>query len=73
VEKCKGLVAMGAAASVLTSLAYHHWLMSCEAYYIGFVAIIVIATLITIYHKQIVIWLMPAANWMHECVLLHAC
>ena len=35
-------------------------------YYVGLTIIGVLTALITIYHKQIVHWLTPAANWMHQ-------
>ncbi|KAG9119989.1 Tlg2-vesicle protein [Ceratobasidium sp. 392] len=35
-------------------------------WYIGFVVICVLTALMTLYHKQIVEWLRPAANWMHS-------
>ncbi|THH14146.1 hypothetical protein EW146_g6147 [Bondarzewia mesenterica] len=35
-------------------------------YYVAFTIIGVITILITVYHKQIVHWLTPATNWMHD-------
>ncbi|KAH8094478.1 snare associated Golgi protein-domain-containing protein [Cristinia sonorae] len=35
-------------------------------YYVVGVILIVLVTLMTVYHKQIVNWLQPAANWMHD-------
>lgn len=36
------------------------------AWYIGLVIILALTVLMTIYHKQIVEWLRPAASWMHS-------
>ncbi|KAG9076459.1 Tlg2-vesicle protein, partial [Ceratobasidium sp. UAMH 11750] len=35
-------------------------------WYIGLIIICALTALMTIYHKQIVEWLRPAANWMHS-------
>ncbi|KAL0948375.1 hypothetical protein HGRIS_010957 [Hohenbuehelia grisea] len=35
-------------------------------YYVALVLILVITALMTIYHKQIVQWLTPATNWLHD-------
>ncbi|KIY63711.1 hypothetical protein CYLTODRAFT_493693 [Cylindrobasidium torrendii FP15055 ss-10] len=35
-------------------------------YYVAFVLIMVITALVTLYHKQIVEWLTPVTEWMHE-------
>ncbi|TEB08865.1 hypothetical protein FA13DRAFT_1587221, partial [Coprinellus micaceus] len=39
------------------------WL--CE-YYVILVLILVITVLVSVYHKQIVHWLTPAAEWLHN-------
>lgn len=39
-----------------------------KGYYVAFVLIMVITALVTLYHKQIVEWLTPVTQWMHECV-----
>jgi len=36
-----------------------------SAWYIALIIICVLVTLMSIYHKEIVIWLKPAAEWMH--------
>lgn len=35
-------------------------------YYVAVVIILILTALMTLYHKQIVHWLRPAADWMHE-------
>lgn len=35
-------------------------------YYVAFAIALVVVILITAFHKQIVNWLQPAANWMHR-------
>jgi len=35
-------------------------------YYVGGVLIAILTVLLSIFHKQIVNFLTPAANWMHE-------
>ena len=35
-------------------------------YYVAFIIALIGVALFTIYHKQIVDWLKPAADWMHE-------
>ena len=37
-----------------------------SGYYVAVVIILVITTLVTIYHKQIVDWLTPVTRWLHE-------
>ena len=36
------------------------------AHYIALILITVLVILMSVYHKQIVEWLKPAAQWMHE-------
>ena len=35
-------------------------------YYVIGIIVAVVSILFTVYHKQIVAWLQPAANWMHK-------
>ncbi|KAB5592156.1 Golgi apparatus membrane protein TVP38 [Ceratobasidium theobromae] len=35
-------------------------------WYIGLVVVVALTVLMTLYHKEIVHWLKPAANWMHQ-------
>ena len=35
-------------------------------YYVIGILVAVVSILFTVYHKQIVAWLQPAANWMHK-------
>lgn len=36
-----------------------------SAWYIAFIIIVVLVILMSVYHKEIVDWLTPAAEWMH--------
>ena len=38
----------------------------CAGYYVAFIVCLVGVILFTLYHKEIVHWLRPAADWMHE-------
>ena len=42
--------------------------LDTAGYYVAIIVGTVIFALFTIFHKQIVNWLQPAANWMHRCV-----
>jgi len=37
-----------------------------SAYYIALIVICVLVILMSVFHKEIVNWLKPAADWMHE-------
>lgn len=41
---------------------------SWAAYYLLAIVVGVLVLLMTLYHKQIINWLKPAAEWMRECV-----
>lgn len=38
----------------------------CLGYYLALVLISVLVILMTVYHKQIVAWLKPVAQWMKD-------
>lgn len=53
----------------LLYILYPEWLHLCPsdlaAWYLALIIIIVLVVLMSVFHKEIVNWLTPAAEWMH--------
>jgi hypothetical protein len=47
-------------------LLYRRFTPCGAGYYVILVLILVITVLVSVYHKQIVHWLTPAAEWLHK-------